>query len=136
MGAGASAAEVADGIDNVGAAYRGYASKARELGVNGELIAELLQDGGLDEALNDIGVSNSLQRRRLKLEASNQIMARLQEVAAVARAAAVLVAKRAKLPCTMLTGVMLGMAAEERLRQWRRRCLLDSSAHSSNKHQR
>jgi hypothetical protein len=73
MGAGASAAEVADGIDNVGAAYRGYASKARELGVNGELIAELLQDGGLDEALNDIGVSNSLQRRRLKLEASNQI---------------------------------------------------------------
>ena len=73
MGAGASAADVGNSIGNVGAAYSGYASKAQELGVNGELIMELLADGGIDDALNDIGVTNSLQRRRLKLEATKQM---------------------------------------------------------------
>ena len=71
MGAGASVSEVSETIDGLGSGYHKYAEKASEMGVNGELIAGLESEAELDEALDEMGVTSKLQRKRLKLEMKN-----------------------------------------------------------------
>ena len=69
MGAGASATSVAQEVAALGPAYAPYAAAVTDNGVDGELLSTL-HDGDareLDGALDALGVTNQLHRRKLSL---------------------------------------------------------------------
>ena len=65
MGAGASAADVRAQVENLGAAYRVYGPNIEENGVDGDLVSELITDEDPSPAFADLGVTNTLHKRRL-----------------------------------------------------------------------
>ena len=65
MGAGASAADVRAQVENLGVAYRVYGPSIEENGVDGDLVSELITDEDPSPAFADLGVTNTLHKRRL-----------------------------------------------------------------------
>ena len=62
-----STEELIDRIESLGIAYAAYSEKLRSDGVNGELWADYMSRGELDELLNDLSIVNRVHRRRLSL---------------------------------------------------------------------
>ena len=79
MGAGASAAETSEYIRDQGDAYAGYADAMLVNGVDGALIADVIDAGDSEtqETFDTLGVSNKLHRRKLMLGARERFQATL-----------------------------------------------------------